>query len=90
LSAREAAVVAAVQRPIAPNVLLEPSGVPAWRTIPSWAVVGTEDRVITPAEQEFMAKRAGARIVTVPAGHLSLISHAEAVTELIVTAAKGA
>ncbi len=84
--AREAAVVAAVQRPIALHALVEPSGVPAWRTIPSWALVGTDDRVTTPAEQEFMATRANAHTVKVDAGHLSLITRPDAVTDLIVTA----
>ena len=49
-------------------------GHPAWKTIPSWAVIGTADQVIPPAELTFMAKRAGARITDVNAGHLSLIS----------------
>ena len=83
LSPSEAAVVAAVQRPIAANALVEPSGPPAWRTIPSWALVGTEDRVITPTEQEFMAKRADAHMVTVRAGHLSLITRADDAADLI-------
>lgn len=85
--APEAAVVAAVQRPIALHALAEPSGVPAWRTIPSWALVGTSDAVITPEEQEFMATRANARTAKVDAGHLSLITRPDAVTDLVITAA---
>jgi len=87
LPAPEAAVVAAVQRPIALNALAEPSGPPAWRTIPAWALVGTEDRVITPTEQTFMAERAHAHVATTDAGHLSLVSRPDAVTDLIVAAA---
>jgi hypothetical protein len=49
-------------------------------------LIGTLDRVITPVRQEAMATRAGAQIDTVRAGHLSLISHPEAVTRLIQTA----
>jgi len=86
LPAAEAAVVAAVQRPIALNALAEPSGPPAWRTIPAWALVGNEDRVITPAEQTFMAERAHAHVATTDAGHLSLVSRPDAVTDLIVAA----
>jgi pimeloyl-ACP methyl ester carboxylesterase len=82
----DAAVLAAVQRPAALSQLSEPSGPPAWETIPSWALIGTLDRVITPVRQEAMATRAGAQIDTVRAGHLSLISHPEAVTRLIQTA----
>jgi pimeloyl-ACP methyl ester carboxylesterase len=87
LPAAEAAVVAAVQRPIALNALAEPSGPPAWRTIPARALVGTEDRVITPTEQTFMAERAHAHVATTDAGHLSLVSRPDAVTDLIVAAA---
>ena len=55
------------------SAFTEPSGPPAWKTIPSWAVIGTGDQVIPPAELTFMAKRAGARITDVDAGHLSLV-----------------
>ena len=86
LTPAQAAVVGAVQRPLAANAFVEPSGPPAWKTIPSWAMVGLNDRVITPTEQEFMAKRAGAHIVTVNAGHLALISRADVATDLIMSA----
>jgi len=66
----------------------QPSGPPAWAEIPSWALVGTVDRVILPATQLFMAERAGARIVKVKASHLSMISRPGAVTGLIVAAAR--
>ncbi len=81
-----AAVLAATQRPAAAAQLAEPSGPPAWKTIPSWAMVGLQDRVITPTEQEFMAKRAGAHILTVNAGHLALISRADVATDFIMSA----
>jgi pimeloyl-ACP methyl ester carboxylesterase len=84
----QAAVIAASQRPIAASALTEPSGPPAWKTIPSWAVIGTADKVIPPAELTFMAQRAGARITDVNAGHLSLISDAETVVQVIERAAQ--
>ena len=87
LPAPEAAVIAATQRPLAASTLAEPSGPPAWKTIPSWAVIGTADRVIPPAELTFMAQRAGAHITDVNAGHLSMISRANTVTKVIVDAA---
>ncbi len=74
LPASQAAVIAATQRPLAASAFTEPSGPPAWKTIPSWAVIGTGDRVIPPAQLTFMAQRAGAHITDVNAGHLSLIS----------------
>ena len=83
LPASQAAVIAATQRPLAASAFTEPSGPPAWKTIPSWAVIGTGDRVIPPAELTFMAQRAGARITDVSAGHLSLISQPSVVTRVI-------
>ena len=88
LPASEAAVLAATQRPLATSVLTDKSGVPAWKTIPSWAIVGTDDHVIPPAEQLFMAKRAGAHITEVHAPHLSMISNPGVVTETIIAAAQ--
>jgi len=88
LPASEGAVLAATQRPLATSVLTDKSGVPAWKTIPSWAVVGTADHVIPPAEQLFMAKRAGAHITEVHAPHLSMISNPGVVTRTIISAAK--
>jgi pimeloyl-ACP methyl ester carboxylesterase len=86
LPASQAAVIAATQRPLTASAFAEPSGPPAWKTIPSWAVIGTGDRVIPPAELTFMAKRAGARITDVRAGHLSLISEPSVVTRIILRA----
>ena len=79
--------VAATQQPIAYSAGSDPSGVPAWLTIPSWSLIGTADHVIPPAEQIFMSKRAGAHITEVNAGHLSLISDPSAVTSVIIAAA---
>ena len=88
LPASEAAVLAATQSPIAFSAGTEPSGVPAWQTIPSWDVIGTADHVIPPAEQLFMAQRAGAQVTEVDASHLSLISQPGAVTRVILEAAR--
>jgi pimeloyl-ACP methyl ester carboxylesterase len=86
LPASQAAVIAATQRPLTASAFTEPSGPPAWKNIPSWAVIGTADQVIPPAELAFMAKRAGARITDVSAGHLSLISEPSVVTRVILQA----
>jgi pimeloyl-ACP methyl ester carboxylesterase len=86
LPARQAAVIAATQRPLAASALAATFGTPAWKTIPSWAVIGTADHVIPFANQTFMAKRAGARIIDVNAGHLSLISKPSVVTRVILDA----
>jgi len=82
-----AARLAAIQQPLAASAVTEASGTPAWQTIPSWAVIGTADKVIPPAELQFMAERAGAHITYVNAGHLSLISNPGVVTRVIIDAA---
>jgi pimeloyl-ACP methyl ester carboxylesterase len=76
------------QRPFALSAGNEPAGVPAWKTIPSWYVLGTQDNIIPPAQQRFMATRATARITEVKAGHLSMISRPGAVTDVILTAVR--
>ena len=86
LPASQAAVIAATQRPLAASALTATFGPPAWKTIPSWAVIGTGDRVIPPAQLTFMAQRAGAHITDVNAGHLSLISKPQVVTRVILKA----
>jgi pimeloyl-ACP methyl ester carboxylesterase len=88
LPASQAAVLAATQRPIAFSAGSDPSGVPAWQTIPSWSLIGNADHVIPPAEQLFMSQRAKAHITEIDAGHLSLISNPRAVTRVILAAAR--
>jgi pimeloyl-ACP methyl ester carboxylesterase len=87
--AQTAAQLAVNQRPLALSSLTEPStGVPAWKTVPSWALVGTSDRVIPPAEQQIMADRARAHVVKVAAPHLSMISHPDSVAAIITAASR--
>jgi pimeloyl-ACP methyl ester carboxylesterase len=88
LPAREAAGLAATQRPLATNALKEPSGPPAWATIPSWDVIGTADQIIPTADQLSMAHRAHARITLVNAPHLSMISDPNIVTRVIEQASR--
>jgi pimeloyl-ACP methyl ester carboxylesterase len=83
---KTAAVLAAVQRPAALAQYGEPSGPPAWKTIPSWSLIGTLDNVIPRALQEEMSSRAGARISRVRAGHLSLVTRPGDVTKVILSA----
>ena len=87
VSAREALALAAVQRPIAQSALTEPASAAAWKTIPSWDVIGTEDTAIPPASQYFMAKRAHARITAIPAPHASMISFPGPIARVIEEAA---
>jgi pimeloyl-ACP methyl ester carboxylesterase len=82
----KARVLAAVQRPADAAEFSEPSGPPAWKTIPSWSLIGTLDNVIPRALQEEMSSRAGARISRVRAGHLTPITRPAAVTKVILSA----
>jgi pimeloyl-ACP methyl ester carboxylesterase len=88
LPAAEAHVLGATQRPIATIALTQKSGVPAWKTIPSWAVVGTADHAIPPALQLVMAHTAHAHITKVDAPHLSMISSPGTVTNVILKAVR--
>ena len=84
---RSARRMATAQRPVAAAALEEKSTLPAWKTIPSWYLVGRQDRVVPPAAQRFMARRARSRIVEVDASHASYISRPSAVASLILRAA---
>jgi len=69
-----------------------PSGTisePAWRVKPSWYLVTTEDRMIPPAAQRAMSKRAGSTVVEVKGSHAIYVSQPGAVAALIEQAAKG-
>lgn len=88
LPATTAAVMAASQRPGALSTLAEPSGEPAWKTIPSWYLVAGQDRAIPPASERFMAKRMGARTIEIASSHVAMISHPGTVTDMILDAAR--
>jgi pimeloyl-ACP methyl ester carboxylesterase len=86
VDAETAVVMAATQRPWSGAALATPSGPPAWKSIPSWYLLGTEDRAVPPAAQRFMAERANVTIEEVAASHASFVSQPEAVIRLILTA----
>ncbi len=87
--APQAALMAATQRPIAQTALADPSGQPAWKTIPSWSIYGSADLNIPPKVLAFMADRAHSRRTVVVKGgsHVTLVSHPGAVAALIEEAA---
>ena len=89
LPAAQTAVMAATQRPVAAAAFTEPSGPPAWKTLPSWAVVATGDRAAGSDVVRSMAERAGADIVEVEGSHVIMISRPEAVTDVILAAMRG-
>jgi pimeloyl-ACP methyl ester carboxylesterase len=88
--APEAARMAATQRPVTQEALLEPSGPrPLWREVPSWFIFGELDRNIPAEVQRFMALRARAeRTIDVPGGsHALAVSRPDAVVHPIFEAA---
>jgi pimeloyl-ACP methyl ester carboxylesterase len=87
LSESDRWLIAAGQRPITLGANTTPSGAGAWRTLPSWAVVGTEDLVIPPDTQRRMAERAGATITEAPGSHVSMVSHPQVTIDAILAAA---
>jgi pimeloyl-ACP methyl ester carboxylesterase len=91
--AAEAAVMAATQRPVTQAALTDglPTTAPAWRTIPSWFVFGTDDRNIPATLQRFMAERAGSRGTRELAGasHAPAVSRPDQVTAAILDTVAG-
>jgi pimeloyl-ACP methyl ester carboxylesterase len=80
--------MATAQRPISLAAGEEKSTEPAWKTIPSWYLVGRQDQVFTAEAQRFMAKRARARVTEINSSHASYISRPGKVTEVILRAAR--
>jgi pimeloyl-ACP methyl ester carboxylesterase len=89
LPARTAEQLWASQRPATTAAFDTPSAAAAWKTIPSWYVIGMNDQIITPESELAMAHRAHSHIMEVRGGsHLTLISHPVAVTNQILAAAR--
>ena len=87
LPAEKAKVLYAVQEPFQKALLTGKTTQAAWRSKPSFYAVSTEDRTINPDLERFMAKRMGAKTIEVKASHLSMISHPQVITRLILEAA---
>jgi pimeloyl-ACP methyl ester carboxylesterase len=88
--ADKARIMAVTQRPIVDTAFDEPSGPPAWKSIPSWFIHGTGDKNLPVATNAFMAQRAGAKKVVEVKGasHLVMVSHPKETEKLIVEAAQ--
>ena len=86
LPAEQAAVMAATQRPAAELAFSEPGGPPAWKHVPSWAVVATGDKAAGTDVIRSMAERAGATITEVDGSHVIMVSQPQAVTDVIMEA----
>jgi pimeloyl-ACP methyl ester carboxylesterase len=86
----KANVMYAAQQPAAASSLAEPMGTPAWKTLPSWYMVATNDEAIPPDAERLFAQRMGATVVEVASSHVPMVSQPDAVTDLILQAAQAA
>jgi len=89
IDAAQARILAAVQKPVAKKGCFGiPVTAPAWKSKRTWMLISTDDRLINPDLQRFMAKRMGAVVKTVASSHASLVSHPIQVAQLIFDAAQ--
>ena len=83
----EAELLAATQKPLAAAIFSEPAKTAAWKTIPSWYVVSTQDNAINPDLERFMAKRMNAQTKEIKASHVGFISNPSEIAKVIEAAA---
>jgi pimeloyl-ACP methyl ester carboxylesterase len=85
-----ARVLYGVQGRVSESLFHERTTAAAWRSKPSWYAISRQDRTISPELQRFLAKRMNATTVEIDSGHLSLITHPQEVTQLILSATQAA
>lgn len=83
----KANVMFAVQQPLSMSTLEDTMGTPSWKTLPSWYLVAKNDQAIPPDAERLFAKRMGATVVEIESSHVVMVSHPDAVINLIVEAA---
>lgn len=88
VDSEKANVMYAVQQPLHLSALADVIGTPAWRTLPSWYMVATNDEAIPPDAERFFAHRMGATTVEVTSSHVPMVSKPSKVTKLIEMAAQ--
>jgi pimeloyl-ACP methyl ester carboxylesterase len=81
-------VMYAVQQPLASSAFTDVMGVPAWRSLPSWYLVGQNDEAIPPDAERQFAARMGATTTEIPSSHVPMVSHPAEVAQLIAKAAE--
>jgi len=84
----QAKVMYAVQQALAGAAFTDVMDVPAWKSLPSWYLVATNDQAIPPDAERLFASRMGATTIEVPSSHVAMVSHPDEVTQLIKTAAE--
>jgi pimeloyl-ACP methyl ester carboxylesterase len=88
LPEKQSAVMAATQRPVAEVAFSEPNGEPAWKKLPSWAVVASGDKAAGADVVRSMAERAEAKITEADGSHVIMMSQPQVVTDVILRALK--
>ncbi len=83
-----AKVLHAVQQPLAGSTFTDVMGAPAWKSLPCWYLVATQDQAIPPDAERMFAGRMGATTIEVPSGHLAMVSHPAEVAQLVESAAE--
>jgi pimeloyl-ACP methyl ester carboxylesterase len=83
-----AAVMSAVQQPLATSAFGDVMGVPAWKTLPSWYLVAADDEALPPQAERQFAARMGATTVEISSSHVAMVSHPGDVAQLIEMAAE--
>ena len=81
-----AKVMYAVQQPLAGSAFADVMGEPAWKSLPSWYLVATDDEALPPDAERQFARRMGATTVEVTSSHVAMVSHPKEVVELIESA----
>jgi pimeloyl-ACP methyl ester carboxylesterase len=84
----KAKVMYAVQQALAGSAFTDVMGTPAWKSVPSWYLVAGDDQAIPPEAEVQFAKRMGATTVEVASSHVAMVSHPDAVVELVEQAAE--
>src|SRR6516225_6367496 len=88
LSAADARVMAATQKPLNGSVFGASVAQAAWKTVPSWYIVSSQDQAINPELERFYAKRMGAKTTELKSSHVSFLSHPNEVVRIIVEASR--
>jgi pimeloyl-ACP methyl ester carboxylesterase len=86
VDATRARVMFAVQQPLSATTFDDVMAVPAWKSLPTWYLVATEDEAIPPDAERMFAQRMGASVIEVPASHVAMVSHPVEVARLVQTA----
>ena len=83
----KANVMFAVQQALSMSTFEDVMGEPAWKSVPSWYLVATNDEAIPPDAERMFAKRMGATTIEVASSHVAMVSHPNDVVQLIQAAA---